>query len=159
MRNTQKTLHNSNEVRQLLPTCWGEPHVLYLLRNGWMPRILQDIVTSLAIGSSKILTDSRAERIFGMQRINLSKPAHYIENNIVKRGTAIGGKPNISAAERKMIRTLLCYSVGYNVSDKMLGPVIFSRNLYLKHRLRLSDRTVTGLSFSALSVERCCAQS
>ena len=35
---------------------WGELHVLHLLQNGWMPRILQEIVTFSAIGSSKLLT-------------------------------------------------------------------------------------------------------
>ena len=58
-------------------SCWGEPHDLYLLWNGWMWRILQEIVTFSAIGSSKLLTDSRAESIFSMRRINLSKPAYY----------------------------------------------------------------------------------
>ena len=30
-----------------------------------------------------------------------------------------------------MILTLLGHSVGYNISDKMLGPVLYSRDLYL----------------------------
>ena len=60
--------------------------------------------------------------------------------DIVKRGRGIGGKPNIPAAERKMIRTLLGYSVGYNISDKMLGPVLYSRDLYLDQcKLHLED--------------------
>ena len=33
-------------------------------------------------------------------------------------------------AERKMIRTLRSFSVEYHVSDKMLGPVLYSRDLY-----------------------------
>ena len=73
---SKDALLNSNEVRQLL----GRTHVLYLLRNGWMPRILQENVTSSAIGSSKFLTDLRAESIFSMQRINLSKLAYYRGN-------------------------------------------------------------------------------
>ena len=33
-----------------------------------------------------------------------------------------------------MIRTVLGYSVGYNISDKMLGPMLYSRDLYLNQR-------------------------
>ena len=43
-----------------------------------------------------------------------------------------------------MIQTLLGYSVGYNISDKMLGPVLYSRNLYLDQcKLHLEDREET----------------
>ena len=63
--------------------------------------------------------------------------------DIVKRGTGIGGKPNIPAAERKMVRTLLGYSVGNDISDKMPGPVLYSRDLYLDQcklvKLHLKD--------------------
>ena len=38
--------------------------------------------------------------------------------DIVKQDTGKRGKPNIPAAEWKMIRTLLGYSVGYNISYK-----------------------------------------
>ena len=74
-RNTQKT-HSSTLMK--FGSCWGAPHVLYLLQNGWMLLILQEIVTSSAICSSKLLTDLHAESIFSMQRINLSKPAYYL---------------------------------------------------------------------------------
>ena len=46
--------------------------------------------------------------------------------DIVKQDTGKRGKPNIPAAEWKMIRTLLGYSVGYNISYKMQGPVLYS---------------------------------
>ena len=52
----------------------------------------------------------------------------------------MGGKPNIPAAEPKMIRTVLGYSVGYNNSDKMLGPMLSTRSLYLDQcKLYLDD--------------------
>ena len=70
---SKNALLNSNDVRQLL----GEHHILYLLQNGWIQWILQEIVTFSAICSSKLLTESQAESIFSMQRINLSKPAYY----------------------------------------------------------------------------------
>ena len=70
---SKDALLNSNEVRQLL----GRTHVLYLLRNGWMPRILQENVTSSAIGSSKFLTDLRAESIFSMQSCKHCKESIY----------------------------------------------------------------------------------
>ena len=67
--------------------------------------------------------------------------------DIVKRDIGIGGKPNILAAERKMIQTLLGNSVGYNISDKMLGPVLYSRDLYLDQcklvKLHLKDGKAT----------------
>ena len=47
---SKDALLNSYEVRQLL----GRAPRLYLLRNGWMPRILQEIVTSSAIGRKYI---------------------------------------------------------------------------------------------------------
>ena len=60
--------------------------------------------------------------------------------DIVKRGRGIGGKPNIPAAERKMIRTLLGYSVVYYISDKILGPVLYSRDVYLDQcKVHLED--------------------
>ena len=41
-----------------------------------------------------------------------------------------------------MILTLLGYSVGYNISDKMLGLVLYSHYLYLNQCiLHLEDRT------------------
>ena len=47
-------------------------------------------------------------------------------------------------AERKMIRTLRSFSVEYHVSDKMLGPVLYSRDLYLdQSKLHLEDRKGT----------------
>ena len=63
-----------------LCSCWGTLHVLYLLQNGWLQRILQEIVTSLDVCSTKLLTDLRAESIFSMQRIDLSKQAYYCGN-------------------------------------------------------------------------------
>ena len=70
---------------------------------------------------------------------------------IVKQGTGIGGKPYIPAAERKMILTLLGYSVGYNISDKMLGLVLYSHYLYLNQcKLHLEDRTGTYKCISKL---------
>ena len=77
---------NTVQTRSILKThsltlmkfgsCWGELNVVYLLPNEWMQRIFQEIVTSSAIGSSKL--DLRAQSIFALciQRINLSKPAY-----------------------------------------------------------------------------------
>ena len=48
----------------------------------------------------------------------------------MNQGTGTGGEPNMPGAERKMIRTLRSFSVEYHVSDKMLGPVLYSRDLY-----------------------------
>ena len=63
---------------------------------------------------------------------------------VVKQGTGIGGKPNTPAAERKMILTSLGNSVGYDVSDKLLGQVLFSSYFYLDQcKLHLADKKET----------------
>ena len=70
-RNTQKTHCSTLKFG----SCWGAPHVLYLLSyaktgGSGMQQMLQEIVTSSA--AIKALTDLRAESSFRMQRINLS---------------------------------------------------------------------------------------
>ena len=51
-------------------------------------------------------------------------------SGISSRG--ISSKSNMTLAERNLIQTLAKYNVGYNISDKMLGPVLYSRDLFLE---------------------------
>ncbi len=41
-------------------------------------------------------------------------------------------KPNLRSSERRIIRTVLNQNFGLNYSDKNFGPVLYSRDLYLK---------------------------
>jgi hypothetical protein len=50
--------------------------------------------------------------------------------NIAKRRLQI--KPNLLPKEQCMLRTALNRNVGFNNSDKNFGPVLYSRDLYLK---------------------------
>ena len=50
--------------------------------------------------------------------------------NIARRKLRI--KPNLLSTERTIIRTVLNKNVGFNDSDKNFGPVLYSRDLYLK---------------------------
>ena len=50
--------------------------------------------------------------------------------NIAKRGLRI--KSNLPPKERQTIRTVLTRNVGFDNSDKNFGPVLYSRDLYLK---------------------------
>lgn len=41
-------------------------------------------------------------------------------------------KQNVSLRERTLLRTLQARDIGYNISDKNFGPVLYSRDLYLE---------------------------
>ena len=45
------------------------------------------------------------------------------------------GKSNLLASERRLLKSLKTYKVGYNISDKNMGPVLYSRDLYVQQCL------------------------
>ena len=46
-------------------------------------------------------------------------------------------RPNLSRDERKLFRNIQDRNVGYNISDKNYGPVLYSRDLYLEQCKKL----------------------
>ena len=59
---------------------------------------------------------------------------------IAERGVRV--KSNLSRHERLLIRNIQARNVGYNISDKNYGPVLYSRDLYLEQckKLLLDDK-------------------
>jgi hypothetical protein len=57
---------------------------------------------------------------------------------VINRGTA--SRSNLSKNEKELLNKLKEYQIGFNISDKNFGPVLYSRDEYLQQcRLHLHD--------------------
>jgi hypothetical protein len=64
---------------------------------------------------------------------------HVMTNvEVINRGTA--SRSNLSKNEKELLNKLKEYQIGFNISDKNFGPVLYSRDEYLQQcRLHLHD--------------------
>ena len=79
-----------------------------------------------------------------LQRFILSFKEKAMDNAHAINSLRPSNRNNLRSKERYLLRDLKQYDIGYNISDKNMGPVIYSRDLYIQQcLLHLNDEKGT----------------